>query len=41
MRSYLRRLGIALIESIVILVVLSTLYLLGYLAVYQALPRWK
>lgn len=41
MRDYLRRLGIALVECAVILVALSALYIVGYLAVYQRLPRWK
>lgn len=41
MRAYLRRLGAALAESTIILVVLSALYILGYVACYQALPRWK
>jgi hypothetical protein len=40
-RDYLRRLGVALVESAVILVALSALYILGYLAFHQTLPRWK
>lgn len=41
MRGYLRRLGAALTESTAVLVVMASLYILGYLACYQALPRWK
>lgn len=40
-RGHLRDFGIALMQSIVILVVVSMLYVLGYLAIYQRLPRWK
>lgn len=40
-KSYLRRLGTALVESTAILVVMSVVYILGYVACYQALPRWK
>lgn len=41
MRDHLRELGVALIEGIAILVVLSTVYVVGYLAFHQRLPRWK
>jgi hypothetical protein len=40
-KDYLRRLGVALMQCIAILVVLSTLYVAGYVAVHQRLPRWK
>lgn len=41
MKGYLRRFGIVLVESIVILIAMSAFYTLGYLACYQTLPRWK
>jgi len=41
MKEYLRRLVTALTESTVMLVALAAIYILGYAACYQALPRWK
>jgi hypothetical protein len=39
--SFLRRLSATLLQYIGILAVMSLVYILGYLAVYQKLPRWK
>lgn len=41
MRGGLRNLGVALGQSVVILLAFSTLLILGHLAFYQRLPRWK
>lgn len=41
MKTYLRKFTVAMAESAAILIMLTALYILGYLLCYQQLPRWK
>jgi hypothetical protein len=37
----LRQLGVALLQGVIILAVMSAIYVVAHLAFYQRLPRWK